>query len=177
MKPPETFTTNRLILRRPQLADAPTIYNSYARDQDVTRYLAWKCHSSIGDTIGFLNISERDWNNSKTFPYAICLNGSDELIGMIVMSLKDFKAIYGYVLAKKFWGNGYVTEALKTLMDWCLSQPSILRAWAFCDVENLASARVMEKAGMKMEGVMKRWHVFPNISDEPRDCFVYAKTK
>ena len=51
------------------------------------------------------------------------------------------------------------------------------RAWATCDVENPASARVMEKAGMIREGVLKRWHVCPTIGYEPRDCYVYAKTR
>lgn len=178
MKPPETFTTDRLNLRRPRLGDAPAIYNSYARDQEVIRYLSWKSHSSIGNTVGFLNVTERNWNESKRFVYAICLKDSDELIGVIgIQSLTDFKALYGYVLAKKFWGNGYATEALTILVDWCLAQPSTFRAWGFCDAENLASARVMEKAGMKREGVLTRWHVAPNISDEPRDCLVFAKTK
>ena len=49
--------------------------------------------------------------------------------------------------------------------------------WAVCDIDNLASARVMEKAGMQREGILKRWSVHPNISAEPRDSYCYAVVK
>jgi len=52
-------------------------------------------------------------------------------------------------------------EALSCLVNWSMDQPGIFRAWAFCDVENPASARVMEKAGMPREGMLRRWHICP----------------
>ena len=70
-----------------------------------------------------------------------------------------------------------MTEALTTVADWALNQPSIWRIGDLCDVENLASARVMEKAGFFREGVLVRWSMHPNVSDRPRDCFSFAKVK
>ena len=70
-----------------------------------------------------------------------------------------------------------MTEALEPLVNWAIAQPDIYRVWAVCDIENLASARVLEKLGMTREGRLHRWLVHPNISDEPRDCFCYAKVK
>ncbi len=70
-----------------------------------------------------------------------------------------------------------MTEAVKAIVDWVLKQESIHRVWAFCDVENLASARVLEKVGMQREGVLRRWMIHPNVSDEPRDCYCYAITR
>jgi ribosomal-protein-alanine N-acetyltransferase len=58
-----------------------------------------------------------------------------------------------------------------------LRQPAVFRIGAVCDVDNIGSARVMEKAGLVREGVLRRWLVHPNISDEPRDCFSYARTR
>jgi RimJ/RimL family protein N-acetyltransferase len=63
------------------------------------------------------------------------------------------------------------------LLDWTDGEPEIFRAWAFCDVDNPASARVMEKAGMTREGILRRWHVAPNLGPEPRDCIVCARAK
>ncbi len=83
----------------------------------------------------------------------------------------------GYVLARSNWGKGYMTEAVKGLVHWAFQQPAIFRVWAVCDVDNLASARVMEKAGMKREGTLRRWSVHPNVSDEPRDSYCYAIVK
>jgi RimJ/RimL family protein N-acetyltransferase len=70
-----------------------------------------------------------------------------------------------------------MTEALRVLLDWTDGEPEIFRAWAFCDVDNPASARVMEKAGMTREGVLRRRHVAPNIGPAPRDCIVCARVK
>ena len=106
------------------------------------------------------------------------MKGSDQPIGSIGVTLEGSgRAMFGYVLAKKFWGHGMTAEALAFLVDWSLRQPEIHRAWAFCDVENAASARVMEKAGMVREGVLRRWLVSPTLGPEPRDCVVCAKVK
>ena len=67
-----------------------------------------------------------------------------------------------------------MTEALSEIVAWSLRQDGVWRVGAICDVENHASARVMEKAGLVREGVLKRWLVHPNLGPEPRDCFSYA---
>ena len=85
--------------------------------------------------------------------------------------------MFGYVLGKKFWGHGFAAEALTYLVEWSLSRPTIFRAWAYCDVENSASIRVMEKAGMAREGVLRRWHTCPTLGPEPRDCVVCARVR
>jgi [ribosomal protein S5]-alanine N-acetyltransferase len=58
---------------------------------------------------------------------------------------------------------------------WALAQPSIYRVWAICHYENRPSARVLEKIGMHCEGLMRREMLHPNLSAEPRDCWLYAK--
>ena len=68
-------------------------------------------------------------------------------------------------------------EAAQALTEFVLQQSAMYRVWAVCDVENTASARVMEKIGMLREGLMRRGVLHPNISSKPRDCWVYAKVK
>jgi [ribosomal protein S5]-alanine N-acetyltransferase len=70
-----------------------------------------------------------------------------------------------------------MTEVLSLAARWGMRQNDIWRIGAVCDVENRASARVMEKAGLAREGILRRWLVHPNISGEPRDCFSYALTR
>jgi [ribosomal protein S5]-alanine N-acetyltransferase len=70
-----------------------------------------------------------------------------------------------------------MTEVLSLAARWAMRQTDIWRIGAVCDVENRASARVMEKAGFAREGILRRWLVHPNISDEPRDCYSYALTR
>ena len=70
-----------------------------------------------------------------------------------------------------------MTEALVEVVAWALRHPSIWRIGDVCDVENVGSARVMEKAGLEREGLLRRWCVHPNLGETPRDCFSYAKVR
>ena len=82
-----------------------------------------------------------------------------------------------YVLARAHWRNGFAAEALRALVDWVMTQPDVFRAGAVCDVENAALARVMEKAGMTREGILRRWMLHPQAGDTPRDCLCYSIVK
>jgi len=177
MQPPQRFETERLVLRPPTLADAEAIFQTYAQDPQVTRYLIWKPHRAISETLEFLSHCVLAWQKKSGFPYVIALKGCDSAIGMIEIRLDSFKADIGYALGRSYWGKGYMTEAVRALVDWTLSQAGIYRVWAVCDVDNLASARVLEKAGMQREGVLRREIIHPNISPQPRDCYLYAIVK
>jgi RimJ/RimL family protein N-acetyltransferase len=177
MKPPETFLTNRLCLRPPVLSDAESIHSAYATDPEVTRYLIWQPHKHIEETNVFLRRCVEGWLTGSEFPWAITLKESGELIGMVGLRIREFKADLGYCLARKFWGKGFVTEAATPIARWALAQPEIYRVWAMCDVDNLASARVLEKLGMTREGIMRRSQMHPAVSDKPRDSYCYAMVK
>lgn len=178
LRPPVSFATARLAGRKPRLDDGPALFNSYASDPEVTRYLAWRAYERLEPLNAFLRECVANWEKgSGHLPWLLCLKGTDTPIGSIGVTIEGDKAVFGYALARKFWGHGFTAEALKYLVDWSLAQPSRYRAWAFCDVENPASARVMEKAGMTREGILRRWHVAPNLGSEPRDCLVYARVK
>lgn len=96
---------------------------------------------------------------------------------MIELRMQGHRAEIGYVLARSHWKRGYMTEAAHAVVEWALSQPEIFRVWAVCDVENVASAKMLEKIGMRREGILARWIVHPSVSKEPRDCYCYAVTK
>lgn len=176
-RPPDEFTTHRLLCRRTRPDDAVTIFSSYAADPEVTRFLSWKPHASIESIIEVVSTQIAAWEKGTAFRFELCLKETDLPIGAIGLHPEGSKVSFGYVLTKAFWGRGLMVEPLEYLVNWSLSQPEIYRAYAYCDVENLSSARVMEKAGMTREGILRRWHVCPTIGPEPRDCFVYARTK
>ena len=177
MRPPETFVTNRLRLRPPGLSDAGAIFNTYATDPEVTRYLMWQPHKRIEETITFLERCEHGWATGNDYPWAITSKESGELMGMVGLRIHEFKADVGYCLGRRFWGNGFVTEAATPIVSWALAQPELFRVWAMCDVDNAASARVLEKLGMKREGILRRSQMHPGVSNEPRDSYCYAIVK
>jgi len=174
MKAPESIQTERLILRKARVEDASAIFEGYAQDPEVTRYMIWRPHKSIQEAKQFLSACEDLWRAGKDFTYAVTLKENGTLTGMFALHLMKLKIEVGYVLARSHWGKGYMTEALRVVIEWALAQPDIFRVQATCDVENVGSARVMEKAGMTCEGVLRRYILHPNISDKPRDVYMYA---
>lgn len=177
MKPPEMLETDRLLLRRPAMEDADSIFEEYAQDAEVTRYLTWRPNRTVEETQQFLRICLAAWEEGKLFQWVILRKEDDQLLGMIGFRVDGHKLELGYVLARPYWGRGYMTEAVQAVVDSVLQQDAVYRVWAVCDVENQASARVLEKVGMQREGILRRWSVHPNRSDEPRDCYCYALTK
>ncbi|NIM51540.1 MAG: GNAT family N-acetyltransferase [Gemmatimonadales bacterium] len=172
-----TLTTPRLILRAPRLADADAIYNGYATDPEVARFVLWTPHESIEETraflIGFLDHGRGD----TSYPWVITRAADRLVIGAIHLRVNAPKGEVGFNIDRAEWGRGYGTEALRAVIEFGLGLAGVHRIQALCHVENAASARVMEKAGMVKEGVLRRFLVFPNISAEPQDVFIYAQTR
>ena len=174
--PPDTLLTDRLILRRPTPTDAPAVYE-YGRDPEVTRYLIFPTHTSVADAEDFLGRCPARWESGEEYCWVITLKDQDRAIGSIACRVRGHAADIGYALARAYWRRGYATEAGRAVTAWAASVPAIYRVWAVCDVENAASAHVLEKLGMAREGVLRRWLVHPNRSAEPRDCYVYARVR
>lgn len=177
MNPPEAIETERLLLRKPRMDDASVIFETYAQDPEVTRYLVWEPHKNIRETEQFLSACEDLWHSEKDFAYAITLKENSTLIGMLGLHPMNLKLELGYALARPYWGKGYMTEVLRIVIGWAFTQLDIFRVQAICDVENIASARVMERAGMIREGLLRCYVLHPNISAEPRDAYLYAIVK
>lgn len=137
---------------------------------------------------GFLTPPSRQPRNSSAsakidgptplpFPYVITRKEDGELLGMIEVRPRGHRANFGYVLARSYWGNGFMPEAIAAIVKITLNLPEIYRMEATCDIENKASARALEKSGFFREGLLRRYIIHPNISPEPRDSLLYALTK
>ena len=174
---PREITTERLLLRVPVPEDAQRIFASYAQDMEVARYLTWRPSKTLADSEHHIHDRILAWRRGNICAWSIIETKRDSLIGMIELRVKDGVADAGYVVARTEWGKGYATEALMAVIDAGLALPEVQRITAVCDVDNLASARVMEKAGMVREGVLQCHMVHPNISEEPRDVYSYTITK
>jgi [ribosomal protein S5]-alanine N-acetyltransferase len=177
MRWPELIDTERLVLRPPARGDADAVFDGYARDREVVRYLTWRPHRTIADTHEFLDRLRGGWVAGTDLTWALTLRGDDRLIGMIGLRPRGFKSDIGYVLAAPYWGRGLMAEAGRAIVDLAFADPAVHRVWAVCDVDNRASARVLEKVGMTLEGVLRRWIVHPNLGDEPRDSLCYSRIR
>jgi len=174
--PPEVIDLQHLRLRRPKLSDAAAIFE-YASDPEVARYADWPISTTIDSVTKLLGAREGQWKSGAEFHWIVTVRPDDLAIGAIACSVSRHVAEFGFLLNRRYWRHGYATEAARAIVEWVLSCPSVWRLWATCDVENLASARVLEKAGLAREGVLRRAIVRPNLSVNPRDAFLYSKVR
>ena len=171
---PSELGTARLQLRRPRLDDAAAMLD-YASDVEVTRFLTFPPATDISFVVEFLERCEQVWLDGSAFPWAITLHDHDELLGTVEARPTVHGVELGYVLRRCAWGKGYVTEAVTAVTDWALAQETGYRVWAYVATANIASQRVLEKAGMIREGTLHRWAQQPNMSNEPSDSYMYAR--
>ena len=169
--------TNRLLLRPPTVADADQIFARYGQDPAVSRYMSWIPHRSIEDTVTFLKRIICDNAEGRSFGFLIFSRASGELLGSVGGAIEKHRMQFGYCLARDAWGRGFATEAARAFVVAALEIPGLRRVQAFCDVENTASARVLEKAGLEREGTLRRYMVLPNMGDAPRDVHCYARIR
>ena len=174
---PVSWETVRLIARPAARDAALEIFEAYAQDPEVARYMVWRPHRDVHETLAFLERCERVWQEGTAFPWTLWMKDDGSLAGMIEARLAGTAVDIGYVLRRNLWRRGLMTEAVRFVVTWTLARPDLYRVWATCDVENVASARLLESVGMQREGVLRRWIRHPNISLEPRDALCYAMVK
>lgn len=173
----DSWFTPRLRTRPPRPDDAEAIFRGWATDADVIRYLTWRPHQRIEETAQFIAGCVDAWSGLARRAWVITPFDADSCIGMIELRITGQRAELGYVLARVAWGHGYMTELVQTLTQLALHELPVRRVAAVCDVDNIASARVLEKSGLVREGRLRRYAVHPNVSDEPRDVYLYARTR
>jgi len=169
----EEIHTERLMLRKPRREDAAEIHARYATDPEVTRFLSWKTHASPAESDEIVGKFLEGWEKQEHLCWVIIRKSEGDLVGTIGLTLHKVRASAGYCLARDAWGKGYAAEALRALIDEAFRQ-GLYRVDAHCDVENRGSERVMQKAGMQHEGVLRRYCVLPNCGEDPRDLNLYA---
>ena len=158
--------TERLILRPFELSDTESVYRNLASDPDVVRFMCYEvcesleaAHKHIEQWLEYFN---KLTPGSSWCLFSIVLKSGGELIGTIDFHENDREAHaaeIGYQLGKAWWGNGYATEALRAIIDYCFESVDLNRLWADHDSRNIASGKVLRKAGMLYEGTARQCYV------------------
>jgi len=150
-----TLETERLILRRLCLADAPVMFANWASDPDVTKYLTWLTHESVAVTEGVLTDWVNRYEQADFYNWGLELKESGMLIGsmgIVKLDERTNNVHFGYCIGKQWWGQGLTTEALRRLVSFFFEDVGMERLEARHDPNNPASGAVMQKAGLNYEG-------------------------
>jgi [ribosomal protein S5]-alanine N-acetyltransferase len=166
--------TERLVMREFRASDESDIH-AYASDPEVVRLMIWGPNTPE-QTRAFLQTvlkAQEQWPRASV-SLAMELRSERRMIGAIELRTRDDAnrtADIGYGLTRSYWGRGYMTEAVRAILDAAFRQLGFHRVWATCDPRNHASYRVMEKVGMRREAHFRKDAM---KKGEWRDSYLYA---
>ena len=172
----KTIKTERLILRKFEVADAKAMYHNWAKDERVTKFLTWPPHESEKATEELLKLWCADYKKDNYYQWVITLDSIP--VGSI--SVVDFSenhehAELGYCLGYDYWRKGIMPEAVNAVINFLFSEAGFNRITICHAVKNPASGAVARKCGLAYEGTKKE--EFKSHSGEFLDIAFYGITK
>ena len=150
--------TDRLILRPVLKRDAKDIF-AYASDPEVARYVLWEPHRTVADTRSYIRYMRALYRRGFPASWAVTLRETGRVIGTVGFmwySEASCSAEVGYSFSRAFWNRGIATEALSAVIRSVFASLPVNRLEAQHDLRNPASGRVMEKCGMRKEGILRQ---------------------
>lgn len=162
---PFQLKSERLLLRQLQTEDAPYIVE-LAGDYEVSKMTLNIPHPYPSDiAIEFVEHTHKNWEADKGYTFAIVDKDTDGFMGVIGLhpEMRHKRAEVGYWIGQRYWGKGFMTEALKRVLQFAFEELDLNRVGAGYLVENPASGRVMEKAGMKFEGTFLKYYTRDDV--------------
>ena len=166
--------TERLTLREFESSDWRAVHE-YGADPEVVRYMQWgpNTEKETQDFVRRAMVHQRE-QPRRHYGLAVVLQAEDRLIwgcGLTVSAPEYRGGWIGYCFNRSFWGHGYATEAARVLLWFGFNRLRLHRIFAACDPVNAASARVLEKVGMRREG-----HLVEHQCQKGRwrDSYLYA---
>ncbi|KAI9119458.1 hypothetical protein K1719_009334 [Acacia pycnantha] len=168
----DTFDLAQISLRPLLLSDADD-FMVWATDERVARFCIWEPYTSKDAAVNFIQNNARKCSLFR----AICVG--DRAIGSISVQsyagndrARAKSAELGYALGFKYWGKGIVTKVVKMVVEMAFADfPDLERLEALVDVENVASQRVLEKAGFQREGIVRK---FLFMKGKSRDMVMFS---
>jgi ribosomal-protein-alanine N-acetyltransferase len=145
------LSTERLNLRHFKMSDTTQMFNNWASDDEVTRYLSWPTHKTVENTKEVLRLWTERYSYPGFYTWAIEAKDSKEVIGSISLfriNETDMSAEVGYCIGRSYWNKGYATEACHEVINFSFKKLNLSTIFARHMIENTASARVMKKNNM-----------------------------
>ena len=152
----KTLYTKRLTLRRFTPEDAEAMFQNWANDPDVTRFLTWPVHKSPEESRALLREWCPNYADVRYYHWAIVYGQPIGSIGAVRLSDQLELAHIGYCIGKRWWRQGGMSEALQAVIDFFLREVGLNRVEARHDPRNPHSGGVMRKCGMQYEGTLRQ---------------------
>ena len=167
------INTSRLSLRAISAEDVDDFYAVYS-NPEVMRYWSTPPLANKEAASKLINEILEDVERHEILKWGIAMQPDDKLIGSVTLFHMDFthrRAEIGYALGRAHWGNGYMQEALRAVLNYAFETLNLHRIEADVDPRNDGSVRTLERLGFQREGYLReRWQV----NGEIQDAFFYG---
>ncbi len=153
-----TLETERLLLRRFTIDDAPQMFQNWAGDTAVTEFLTWPTHTSVKMSEEYITFLLDRYPRPSTYDWAITLKDEGRLVGSIgVVDIKEATECVhvGYCIGKQWWNRGITSEAFARVIRFLMDEVKVNRIDSRHDPKNPNSGRVMKKCGLRYEGTLR----------------------
>lgn len=153
--------TERLLLRRFMAEDRKSIFQNWASNPNVSRYLTHPPVTEIQEVEALLTEWISGYVQEDYYHWIMIEKQSGKpigSIGLMHLHMRDENAEVGYCIGEKWWNRGYATEAFSAVIQYGFEQVGLRRIMGRHHIENIASGRVMEKCGMQCEGTFRKVH-------------------
>lgn len=172
----QTIRTKCLTLRQFTADDAQAMFDHWANDEAVTRYLTWQPHKSPAETRQLLELWCASYETPSTYNWVMEFEGTPiGNISVVKLSETSEFAELGYCMGRAFWNRGLMSEAAKAVIDFLFSEVGVHRVEISHAVQNPASGRVAQKCGLTFEGTKRE--SFRAASGEFFDISFYGITR
>ncbi|MEA4832675.1 hypothetical protein SDC9_103462 [bioreactor metagenome] len=171
-----TLTTKRLVLIKLSIDHIQEMYDNYATDTKMTKYLSWEPYTDIEKMREFMLKCISEYENIECYHWVITMN--ETFIGTINLHNivnRHERCELGYCIGSKWWNKGIMTEAVREMIRFAFEELNMNKVSALHDTENITSGKVMQKNGMKQEGLLREHSVRKDGSRG--DLAVYAILK
>lgn len=153
-----TLTTERLILREPQLSDAPDVL-VFRSDPYVQRFNG-PVYESVAEAKTSIKKALVAYKAEESIGWAVTFKNSNTVLGgfgIYSWSRNHRRAEVGYDLARAYWGQGIASEALRAVLQFCFEQMNLNHIYAGTIADNHESVRLLERAGFHRDGLRRKW--------------------
>ena len=171
--------SNRLLFRKASTSDSKAMFNNWANDKEVTKYLRWDAYEKEEDTIKFLNYLENSYKEDNFYNWMVIPKEERVpigTIGAVDIDVNNNTVEIGHCYGRNFWNKGYGTEALTRIIKFFFEEVGVETIYAYYVEGNSASGKVLEKVGMKYEGILRK-RVYDKVTKKQVDLISYSITR
>lgn len=161
------FTLGRFTVRDVNMWDRMNVFSLFG-DAETVRYMGLrqlKTPQEAGELI-------KRYEGSPTRWLAVC--DGTEFLGIVGLEIRAHQATVTIAFKRTKKARGAGREFSVPFVQWVFTHPQIWRVWAYCHIDNLPVQRVLVRMGAEREGRLRRFEIFPNLSGEPQDCYIYS---